>query len=42
MDPDELLEVLKEQMNKAVKEERYEDAGIIRDEIERIEERSEK
>ena len=40
MDPDELLEVLKEQMNKAVKEERYEDAGIIRDEIERIEERS--
>lgn len=42
MDPDELLEVLKEQMNKAVKEERYEDAGIIRDEIERIEEKSEK
>ncbi|MDE2722870.1 MAG: bifunctional nuclease family protein [Gemmatimonadota bacterium] len=40
MDPDELLEVLKEQMNKAVKEERYEDAGIIRDEIERIEEKS--
>lgn len=41
IDPDELLEVLKEQMNKAVKEERYEDAGIIRDEIERIEEKSE-
>ena len=40
MDLDELLEVLKEQMNKAVKEERYEDAGIIRDEIERIEEKS--
>ena len=42
IDPDELLKILKEQMNKAVKEERYEDAGIIRDEIERIEERSEK
>lgn len=42
LEPDELLEVLKEQMNKAVKEERYEDAGIIRDEIERIEEKSEK
>ena len=41
INPDELLEVLKEQMNKAVKEERYEDAGIIRDEIERIEEKSE-
>lgn len=41
LDPDELLEVLKEQMNKAVMEERYEDAGIIRDEIERIEEKSE-
>ena len=42
LDPDELLKVLKEQMNKAVMEERYEDAGIIRDEIERIEEKSEK
>ena len=42
IDPDELLEILKEQMNKAVKEERYEDAGMIRDEIERIEEKSEK
>ena len=41
MEPDELLEVLKERMNKAVKEERYEDAGIIRDEIDRIEEKSE-
>ena len=41
IDPDELLEILKEQMNKAVKEERYEDAGMIRDEIERIEEKSE-
>ena len=40
IDPDELLEILKEQMNKAVKEERYEDAGMIRDEIERIEEKS--
>ncbi|MCY3680133.1 MAG: bifunctional nuclease family protein [Gemmatimonadetes bacterium] len=40
LEPDELLEVLKKRMNKAVKEERYEDAGIIRDEIERIEERS--
>ena len=40
IEPDELLEVLKEQMNKAVREERYEDAGIIRDEIERIEEKS--
>lgn len=37
IDPDELLTVLKEQMNKAVKEERYEDAGMIRDEIGRIE-----
>lgn len=42
IDPDELLEILKEQMNKAVKEERYEDAGMIRDEIERIEAKSEK
>ena len=42
LEPDELLEVLKKRMNKAVKEERYEDAGIIRDEIERIEEKSEK
>ena len=40
IDPDELLEILKEQMNKAVKEERYEDAGMIRDEIERIEAKS--
>ncbi len=40
IDPDELLGILKEQMNKAVKEERYEDAGMIRDEIERIEAKS--
>lgn len=40
IDPDELLEILKEQMNKAAKEERYEDAGMIRDEIERIEAKS--
>jgi bifunctional DNase/RNase len=37
IDPGELLTVLKEQMQKAVIEERYEDAGMIRDEIERIE-----
>jgi hypothetical protein len=37
IDPGELLTVLKEQMQKAVKEERYEDAGMIRDEIGRIE-----
>ena len=37
IDPKELLGILKEQMGKAVKEERYEDAGMIRDEIERIE-----
>lgn len=37
IDPGELLTVLKEQLDKAVKEERYEDAGMIRDEIERIE-----
>ena len=37
IDPGELLTVLKEQMNKAVKEERYEDASMIRDEIGRIE-----
>lgn len=37
IDPGELLAVLKEQMQKAVFEERYEDAGMIRDEIERIE-----
>ncbi|MDP6042141.1 MAG: DUF151 domain-containing protein [Candidatus Latescibacteria bacterium] len=37
IDPDELLGILKEQMGKAVKEERYEDAGMIRDEIDRIE-----
>lgn len=37
IDPDELLGILKEQMGKAVKEERYEDAGMIWDEIERIE-----
>lgn len=37
IDPNELLSVLKEQMHKAVKEERYEDAGMIRDEIVRIE-----
>ncbi|MDA0711912.1 MAG: DUF151 domain-containing protein [bacterium] len=37
IDPGELLTVLKEQMHKAVKEERYEDAGMIRDEIGRIE-----
>ena len=39
IDPDELLEMLKDEMNKAVEEERYEDAGMIRDEIERIEAR---
>ena len=37
IDPNELLGILKDQMNKAVKEERYEDAGMIKDEIERIE-----
>ena len=37
IDPRELLSVLKEQMQKAIKEERYEDAGMIRDEIARIE-----
>ena len=37
IDPLELLLVLKEQLQKAVKEERYEDAGMIRDEIVRIE-----
>ncbi len=42
IDPDELLEVLKDEMNKAVEEERYEDAGMIRDEIERIEARDAK
>lgn len=42
IDPNELLEVLKDELNKAVEEERYEDAGMIRDEIERIEARSER
>ncbi len=37
IDPDELLGMLKDEMNKAIEEERYEDAGMIRDEIERIE-----
>jgi len=37
IDPGELVAVLKEQMDKAVKEERYEDAGMIKDEIDRIE-----
>ena len=40
IDPNELLKVLKDELNKAVEEERYEDAGMIRDEIERIEARS--
>jgi len=37
IDPRELLKVLKDQMVKAIHEERYEDAGMIRDEIVRIE-----
>lgn len=37
IDPGELVAVLREQMDKAVKEERYEDAGMIKDEIDRIE-----